>query len=397
MGILEFFKKKKTNEINIEQIDYWINIFLSEKGLKEELAFSERDVNSKKTRLREYLQELQELKIERLNEKGQAYLEGNRKAYTEEINKLLSKITIPKNLIEAKEKLNEISEQIEEFDKRTKRNFYILKEFDQNLMKKISGKLYDLDKIISKLIEKLGSEELERVENISKLKNKYYQEREEIKKLEAEIEEIQKERLAYYERKGKEADKIKEIKKNPKYEELKKQEEKKNEIIGEREKEENKIKNFVNVVKPALKKEMKKGKGLVKECIENPVEYMKKKDVNKVLRTIKEEVENYSKKKESMKKKLEEYNEEKIKKIIKKIQEKESEQKEIDKRINNNITHLNVKEYEGRMKSLDESIELENKKIIDLKNKIDRINPKLTKQKIRDEIKKVDENTRLII
>ena len=59
------------------------------------------------------------------------------------------------------------------------------------------------------------------------------------------------------------------------------------------------------------------------------------------------------------------------------------------------MAKLNIDEHEGRIQTLEKNMEAEEDKKEKIQNQLERINPRLTKQKIRNKIKELDEKTTL--
>ncbi|MFT4260963.1 MAG: hypothetical protein ACMXX9_00850 [Candidatus Woesearchaeota archaeon] len=398
MGILDyFFKKKEKKTIKLRDLNSWI--LEQTQKLTDETTLINNEIRSKKAKIEEYLDELEEKSLvtpEVVPDRAKTIFYDNKKQYIQKTTIFLEKLEPPKEVLDMPKYLKKIIEELEILSEDTKRNFFIVREFLQTDMTKIAKKLQELEKKAIEGINYYEKENMNLVEEIIELEKEYEKELGEIKRLREEIEKIENYKLDLYSKKDVYLDKIKNLKKSPLYEELKEVRKELEEVEKRFLTEEKALKNLISELDLVIKKYSRKNKTKLTFYQKDLMDGLKKVDLEKELEPIEKKLDELDLKKTKQDKvkkaikKLKEYN----KKELLELQEKRDTLK---RRERNNSANLNIKEIEGRTDQLDQSIKIENKKIGDIHLKLERINPKLTKQKIRDMIKKVDEYTELEI
>lgn len=398
MKILNFFfKKQQQTKINLNQIDEFIQKKIKE--IQPEIKLLQNEINSKKIKIEEYLNELDLTKIqnqEKIPERIITIYQDNKKQYINKIYEFTETLNPPDTPIEMQQYLETILTNIQELEQNTKKNYYVVKEFSQNETQKINKKISDLEKNAINSIKILEQNKITNLQKIKTLKEQYEKEKKEITQLRDEIDKIENQKIEIYTTRSQYLDKIKKLKQSEQYKEYQDLEIQYQESKKHLDYQIEQIKKEVLEIELAIKKLNK----------------IKKTDLDLITKdtyigAIDPKLKSELKKLEEQLPKLDLKDTKitKIKKAIKKLElinptnliENKDNLDMLSRRLRNNSSNLNVKEIQGRIEQLDESIKIENKKITLIHQKIERIRPKLTKQQIRDLIKEVDEYTDLEI
>ena len=398
MGFLDYFlKKREKRKIKLKDVKDFTQEKLNE--LEEDITINNNEIRSKKKIIKQLLEELEEKGLqspEIVPQRAQTIFYDNKKQYINKTNHFLQTINPPEDLIKHEEHLQEIIKGLEQLEEDTKRNYFIVKEFLQTDMNKIAKKLQEMEKNCVGGINSLKQKNFDLLKEIHELLQVYDEQLEEQKRCREDIEKIEQYKLDLYSKKDVYLDKIKAIKKSPHYAEHEKIGKQLKEREEEYKKERKKAEALFSEIEAAVKKYSKKTPTILTKAYDDVVIATKKAELFKELEKLSKKIDELDLKKTKKEKTLKT-----IERISKhdfsKLHELSEEYETLKKRANNNSSILNIKEIQGRIDQLDQSIKIENKKIYDIHQKIERINPKLTKQRIRDHIKTIDEYTELEI
>ena len=406
MGFFHFFKKQRESLLlDITEVNQWLDKYIERQEMGTQLAIIRREIGSKATKLKLLLEALEQttLKNPKLYpEREITVMEGNRKSYIHKIETFLKSLRFPEKYDDMKSFLEKISEDIEALAADTQKNFFILKEFMETEVSQVANKIAELDKTVAVARTKLENTALDIVKEVKQNVDDYHSMQQEIYTLRKNAQEIEDIKLRYYERRAKIEDKINNLKKGTGFADLQKLIDKKEELKEELSKSEAKIKSLFSDIGPALKKYGKAKKDTlinkyVKDSLKSFIEDETLKittSLKKVLQEI-DKLELKEKKQDRIKKKLEKIEDKELKKIREKIINLNEEVEDISKRVKNHSIKLNIKEQEGWMQSTDKDIKEENDKLKEIELKLERLNPNLIKQKIKEKIKKLDESVEL--
>lgn len=399
--MFKFFKKKVAKEIQIDDLLDWLDSFVNEKNISEEIIFINREFRAKREKLKEYLNKLEESNLKDpslIPERARSIFEGNKESYIKKIRKYLLGLNVPEKYDEVHDFLEKTAEELESLATETQKNFYILNEFVGDQVRPVATKLAEFDKLISSAVERMDRTDLKKVYAVKKLLKEYYDWETQILELRRDIEEINEKKLDLFERKGKLDSKLNEIKSSAsfkEYESLKLKLEKLEEETSSLEKY---ISKLILSLESAIKKYVRDNKDSVlnkylknaaKAFVED-VEFILFSELSKLKNSI-SKLELKKDKEERICKELNALDETKLKDKHEKFSSNKEEILALNKRIKNNSGFLNFREHQGWVKALEDNIADEEFKIEEVENKLERLNPRLLKQKIRDMIKDMDE------
>lgn len=405
MGIFRVFKKKKEEVIEFEEIQDWLDTYVEKQDIANKIAYIKRELKAKTTKAHDLLKELEKatLKNEKIiPERAISIFEGNRTSYINKTKLFLANLEMPEQYDGATEFLKESAEKMEKLAEDTQKNFYVIREFIGDEAGKVASKLSEFDKLISSAIERLDETALHKIAQVKELIREYYDAETQIQKLRNEVEDIEKTKLALFERRDSIETKSKKIADGQSYKEYQELKDKQKEKEEELKKYEDEISSIISKIDAGIKKYVKENpESILKKYLEHPVKTIiedEKIEIIEEFDKLKNKIAELELKPDKEKRILKELNIVKkatIKEIRQKILELKEETQNLAKRVKNNIANLNVKEQKGWIQSIDRDIEEENKKIEEIENKLERINPNLIKQKIRKIIQELSHGTML--
>ncbi len=406
MGFLDFLKSKpKTQEITLDEVPDWADKYIEKQEIGTKIGILKREIHSKTTKLKELLETLEKAQPKdpsTIPERALAIMQGNKKSYIQKINAFLSQLEPPERYEETQAFLEKTSEDLEKLEEDTRKNYYILKDIIGDETRPVAKKIIDLDKTISQARQTFEKTPLEKTNEIKNLLREYYESKEQIKNLRKDAEEIEKNKLAHYEKRSKIEKKLEQYKQGPGHEDFLRQKEKLEQAKKKLKEQKDKIIHQFSDIEPALKKYAKKKRNAaLKNYLDRPEEaIIKDKDLSiiKHVEEIKQKIKELDLKKEKeerIKKQIQSITKKALEEAHQKIISLEEEILDLEKRIKNHATHLNIKEQEGWIEHTDKNIELENKKLEEIENQLERINPNLIKTKIKKIIKELSPETEL--
>lgn len=378
----KFFKSNETLKIDISNVERFTEKQKSK--LNEESNIIRNEIKSKKVRLLEYLDELDKKDLyepDIVPDRAKTIFYDNKKQYIQKTFSFLNNINSPEDNLELYNYLHKITKSLENLEQETKRNFYITSEFLQTDMQKIAKKLQELEKTAINGINYFEKQKINLIQEIVSLKERYDLELKEIDDFSKEIEQIEEAKLNIYAKKDEYLDKIKEIKTKAAFLDLKNIQTKIQELTTELTKLEKEHTD--------LKSDLQSFNNKFSRNKEN-INFENEKELDFLENLIKNTESNKKDKAIKNFTKLKEFD-------LNKLKELKEELNTLKRRETNNSANLNLKEINGRVEQLDEAIKIENKKIVETTQKIERIRPKLTKQKIRDLVKELNPNVEMEI
>jgi len=135
-------------------------------------------INEIREKLAKSLSGLEKVDIDsmKVEEKLKGYVRGNRKAYVQSLRMFLSWLTPPEKL-DHKSVTNfcrNLDEELQHFNKKTVKNFYMMKNLIGNELEEIRKSLKELDSLLKKVSSKVREKSLELMEDVlSRLRGIY--------------------------------------------------------------------------------------------------------------------------------------------------------------------------------------------------------------------------------
>jgi DNA repair exonuclease SbcCD ATPase subunit len=406
MGLFGLIKKKPEEKIiPFNQIENWLDGYVQNRQVGETITTIKRELHSKIKRMDELLYVLESTALTNskiLPERAINIMDGNRKSYVQKIRNFADRLDFPEKYDDAKDFLEKVSEELDELAKDTQKNYYILKEFMEDQVRPVAGKLSELDKLIASAREQLDKTPLDKVAEIKNHIKTYYLTENQIMELKKGVEEIESFKIILYEKRNKIDDKIKSLKEGKGFDELIKLEKKEESLRAEIKKLEDKATTIFSDIEPALKKYYNKKKDkFIKGYLSDPIKAILEDEELSIVKHAKnmlkeiDGLELKDEKKKKIEKRLEDLELKAIKELKSSLSETQRELSELVKRIKNHSVKLNIKEQEGWLETLDKDIQEEDRKIENLGYELERLNLGLIKQKIRQKLKELDERLEL--
>ena len=400
MRIKEFLFGKKEKEITYEELDDWINEYLIEQNIVSMMKMTSRELKSKAKELRDALKELEEKegKTQGYKERAISMYKDRKKNYVDKNKDFAENLTPPERTTQMKNFIDEKLNDMEQLIKNTNKSYYIIKEFQPEETNKVKILLKEIDNILSNGKEALYKANYDKLEEINQLRKEKKAQEQEAEKLKEQYKEIQRNADEYSKKKAKENNKVKELKSNTSYKEYQELEKKKKAKEKELRREEEKIESLISELKPLIKK---KSTTTTTKYLKDPIGQLLSDTSNELAREagrLKGKVEELKLKKqkeEKLKKALEIATKDHLSNIRENINQLKQDLEGLEKGLKNNVAKLNIDEHEGRIQTLEKNMEAEEDKKEKIQNQLERINPRLTKQKIRNKIKELDEKTTL--
>ncbi|MFP4568045.1 MAG: hypothetical protein ACLFN8_03805 [Candidatus Woesearchaeota archaeon] len=401
-----FKKKREIVKINLKDIDSWIQKTIESKNLGLKIGIFKRELNSKRVKLKELLADLDESRIKDesvIPERAKNMFEGNKKSYIQKISLFLDKIDFPNDISEIESFLEKLSEDLESLAHDTNKNFFIIKEFVEDDVRIVASKLKELDVLISSIRSSIEKSALGKFSKLKELISTY---NDTVLKLEDDskmLEGVLKAKVGELDRLESITSKIELLKKSKHHDEFFSIESRKKVLEEEIKVLEYSLINLFSGISSVLKKFSKKKKNEVASAYsDNAVSALVNDsgfEIFKVLESaikIKDSLDLKDSKLNKFEAEVEAIQNADLKKLRKDILSKRQDLVDISNRFKNHSFKLNLMELEGRKSSVEQNILDIEREIEELENIIERNNPRLIKQKMRDLIKEIDEYTELI-
>jgi hypothetical protein len=405
--VFGFFKKKKEKStIHIKEIDSWIKKVIESRNTGIKLGIHKRELNSKKTRLKELLDELMTAKLKDesiVPERAKSIFEGNRKSYVQKINLFLDTINFPDDVSEVESFLENASLNLEKLAEETNKNYFIIKEFIEDDVRQIANRIKELDNLIVSTrasIEKASLIKFKELREMLELHNSYIMQ---VEKNKSQLEQVLERKAQEIEKRKKIESKLNTLKSSSQHEEFSNLKKKKEELQEKLKQTEYNVIDLFSGISSVLKKYSKKKQNKhAKNYSDNAVNGLLLDENLNILKVL----EDVLKLKDSL-----DVKDSKLKKLeseIKRITKKKLEDlrtslidttqslNDLNNRIKNHSFRLNLKEQEGKIEIVDETLKEIEKEEQELEDLLERTNPRLIKQKMKNLIKEIDEYTELI-
>lgn len=280
MGFLDrFFKPKiEEKEIKLEEVKQYTEDLLKEKfaNINEKIEEIYSNLEKTKSKLTENLDILRNAELQNKNVPTRALqlMEGNRDAYIRKIGNFIEQIELPnvESYTLINDFVNNFDTKLDELNRSTYKGYEVMKEFFYNQATDIAIGIKDISVNIKNLKQLVANKELSKIDYLRELIKKIdkYGENKEnlkegikekeslIKELEEKIEDVK--------------EKFEEIKKSKEYDEYKRTDEEKEELLEKIKAEKDEITQLFAVLEKSLKK-YKRGslnEKLIEEYLEDP-------------------------------------------------------------------------------------------------------------------------------
>jgi len=365
-----FFKREvEKKSLKLDEVGAWLitNIDLD---LQKDINEITEILKEIKTVTKEL--ETVDISSHKVEKKVLQKVQGNKKAYITTLNSFLTKIKPPKNLTynEINDFLNTSTKDMDDFHKKSVKNYAITKYLVGKELDIIVNKIQDLDQKLKKLRKDIDEKDLQLIEQmhdklreINKTKMLTSKRETKIKDYDQRIQDLMQQQF-------KDKEKIKSLKESKQYYLL-------NDWLNEEDylKEhlgaiKNMLLNKFSTLEKALKKLYKRNKSnTLKQYLENPYEALAKDQnlkISEELLKVKYEIDKLNLKPEKKKKTLEtisELTESEMKLTRKKILEMKEKLSKVQKNIaNNDVEKKNLQLIEDLNKTIKKTTIIEDKK-----------------------------------
>ncbi len=401
-------KKPKHEEIELtpNELKNWF-----EKQLEKEMAQTNENIKIKTdiihTQSNLIIQDLKKLGEKGLvnkniQERVLHLFNGNKAAYIQKTEKLLTEIKPPKDL--------EDYSQLEKYAKKTKttlneyststhKAFLIVREFQKDDIDKIAMHLKQIDEATEEIITLIAGERqetikktLQQIEDYQKklsqnaqFQKKLYELRQEQKNLESQKQKIKKKR--------------EEIINSPKYKELKEVYEEKESIKKQQKELNTKIIENFSPINSALQKYERTApdSNLIKKYLENPFDTLKTDYQFKIIEVLEKlkititnnEIELKDKKKELALNAIDKLNKDYLTAIISQNTSLSESKKDIEEKINKNMTGSNLSELDYQIEHLENKTKKHKDETEAVQDLADKFNKKDTEKTLEKTLKEI--------
>lgn len=404
MGIFKIFggqkPKEESKDLSMDDIENYLNNFTDTSGIDTKISMLSRDISSKVIRLNELLNSLETatLKDEKIiPERVRSIFEGNRKAFIDKIRAFIPYLRLPDERESVDTHLELISEKLNALSIETQKNYFVLKEFVEDHLRPITGKIKDIDTVISNARADFEKTNLSKIREIRALHKKYIYLLGEVENLNSELKSTMDMKASELERKSKFDAKLEQLKQTKAYEEYITLLEREKAIAAKLSAMEREIKEIFMKVEAGIKKRHNATLDpLLEKYASSPISALIEDEAGRIvseLSYIKENIKELALKKEkrdALLKNIEEIQIARIPSIRKEFMEIQEELESVILRLKDNHYQRSLKERENWIESVNKNLEAIEHKQQDIEELMERIDPKYVKQKIRDLLKAID-------
>ena len=399
MGFFDIFRKKELENVKFGEIDAWLDDFLKKKGLDKKMEALNEQTVIKISEIKAALENLEkaELLNEKIPERAKQIMEGNRKTYIRRIGYFLDNFALPENVLAISDFSKRLSEELDELGKDTHKNYYVLKELMEHDAYAVAKKIKELETLMQKTSQELEKENIHSAQSVKKKLKQYEKDLESLEYMEKEKKEeaARLEELRLKQEKVKK--KLKELKESKDLERFNKLKERQEQNLEDIKKEENQFFQLFSQLERPLRK-YKRGsleEDLINRYLDNHMGALKGDEEMKILEIL-------DKLKQNVKGlELKEKQEAKIAETIERLNKDfllerkaalerlEQEKKEIHHLMNQNVIMLNMMEQESFLDNNQTLMEMHQRKLDELDNKISKIQPQEVRKEIKEALKEI--------
>ena len=399
MGFFDIFRKKELENVKFGEIDAWLDDFLKKKGLDKKMEALNEQTVIKISEIKAALENLEkaELLNEKIPERAKQIMEGNRKTYIRRIGYFLDNFALPENVLAISDFSKRLSEDLDELGKDTHKNYYVLKEFLEHDAYAVAKRIKELETLMQNTSQELEKENIHSAQSVKKKLKQYEKDLESLEYMEKEKKEeaARLEELRLKQEKVKK--KLKELKESKDLERFNKLKERQEQNLEDIKKEENQFFQLFSQLERPLRK-YKRGsleEDLINRYLDNHMGALKGDEEMKILEIL-------DKLKQNVKGlELKEKQEAKIAETIERLNKDfllerkaalerlEQEKKEIHHLMNQNVIMLNMMEQESFLDNNQTLMEMHQRKLDELDNKISKIQPQEVRKEIKEALKEI--------
>ncbi|MFC2134645.1 hypothetical protein ACFLTH_08525 [Bacteroidota bacterium] len=397
MGLFDFLKKKKEEVITFNQVGEWLQNYLKGKELDTEIDAFRHDIKNKIDDTRELLKKLNNAALmnENIPERVKHIMEGNRKNYIHKINLFLDEIKMPENYLKIRDFSKELTEKMDKLTEETQKSYFVLKEFVEAELGDVAKSIKEMENIAIKFRTNIEKENLHTLEEIKQKLVDYNNSKSTLQILNEQKEEQEKQ-LAELKSKSKAIEiKISKLKNDKSYKEYEELNKTKQQTIKDVQNQKKIILAHFSTLEKALKKysRISLNENLINSYLSDPSKALledEKLQITDLLSKMKDSLEQLGLKDKKAEKTIEEINKlskellTKMKNDLITLQEKEKNNRN---KLLANTSSMNISEQESWLENMMVKVLDQQRIIQETEHKIERINPKLIKQQVRDMLK----------
>ncbi len=399
MGFFNFFKKKDIEPkiVYFKNLDKWLDSYMESKNITKKLSEFEKGVKVKVEEVKSVLVKLEEASLlnDNIPERVRHIMDGNRKNYIQKITQFLEDIKFPESHSEIKPLSERLSEKIDKLSEETQKSFFVLKEFLETEAAAVAMKVKDIENMTIKLRQDIEDENLDKTDEVLELKVQFDNSEHALEDFKKVQEEKKLELTELKNKESKIKEKIDKLRNSSSFKEYYDAKDKIDKTQNKMKKASQEIIEHFSTLEKALKK-YKRGslsESLIDKYLENSVKALMDDTELKVLEMLfklKKAVPKLELKDKKEEKTLQAINDMTKDYLIKKqsaLNEIEAEKKDLKRKLLSNTSLMSVSEQESWLENNQENISIKNKELEEIEHKIERTNPKLIKQQIRDLLK----------
>ncbi|MBC8500628.1 MAG: hypothetical protein ISS25_00860 [Nanoarchaeota archaeon] len=398
MGFFDFLKKKKEEEtVKFNEVESWITRYLENKNLDKKISQFKEEMNHKIEEAKELLTALDKAGLlnENIPDRVKHIMEGNRNNYIQKITLFLDDIRIPDNYLQIREFSKKLTDDMDRLSKETQKSYFVLKEFLETELVAVAKKIKEMENEAIKFRQKIEKENLHKLEEIKEKLVDYENSEQTLSELK-NLKEEQGKELQELKNKEKTIDKriseLKNAKSYKEYNELKKERER---ILEDIQRQKKEIITHFSTLEKAFKKykRMSLNEALIDKYLKDPTQALLADEnlgisevLGKMLLSL-DKLELKDKKAEKTKEEIGKLSKDlltKIKEDLHSLYEKEKKNKNI---LLANTSAMNISEQETWLENTKHKIKGQEQAIEETEHKIERVNPRLIKQQVRDILK----------
>ncbi|NQU98058.1 hypothetical protein HQ533_01200 [Candidatus Woesearchaeota archaeon] len=397
MGFFDFLKKKKEEEVKFSEVDAWIERHLEDKGLDTKVKSLKNHIESRISEARELLEKLEQASLlnENIPERVKHIMEGNRKNYLRKINQFLDDLRIPGDYLKIREFSKKFTEDLDSLSEETQKSYFVLKEFLESELVAVVKKIKEIEDLAIDFRQEIEKENLHKVEKLKEKLEEFKNSKEALANLETLKQEQEEELKELKKKENSTEKKISKLRNSSSYKDYERLKSEKEKAEGEIQKKKTELIAHFSTLEKAFKKykRMSLNEALIEKYLDDPTKALLEDEPLKILEVLSKMKQSLAdlglkdKKEEKTKEEIDNLSKEMLTKLREKFQELFDKEKENKKNLLSNTSVMNISEQESFLENAKLNVKEKEREIEDSGHKIERINPKLVKQQVRDMLK----------
>ncbi len=402
MGIFDFLRKRKEENIRFSEVDVWIAKYFQERNVESKIRAFRNAIVEHQQEAKALLGQLDKAALmnENIPERIKHIMEGNRRNYIRKVTIFLDNITPPEKYEEVRGFSEELSKNIDLLSADTQKSYAILKEFVETELKAVVKKIKDIEIKTAELQMQLEKEGLNKISVVMAKLKEYAGSKDSLQMLRENVLKKEKELSELKKKEQKIKEKIAHIKHEKSFrecQELKTHQETVSKSISDEKKN---ITNEFLSIDRALKKygRISLEEKIIASYIKNPVDAILSDEKLSIV-LILEKIGSSMKQLE-----LKERQADKIKANLKLLNRKKIEdmrnslvmlietEKEIKRKLLSNNSAMNLSEQESFLMVTLDNIKGKQAEIDNLSEKINRIDPNTIRREVSEILKEFSVN-----